>query len=179
MICRVCQRALAGHRTPIATPNALLRPSSRALSTATAPSRTLPSIAASTSVPSALPRNLARLDRLSTIRQYSQSATESSSSSASQSPSPSSSSPAPPTVEKPDHLDSAESWIWDKLAAEFAPVELDVRDVSGGCGSMYAIDIASPRFAGLTMLKQQRMVNAVLGDRVKEWHGLQLRTRVA
>ena len=29
-----------------------------------------------------------------------------------------------------------------------------------------------------TMMKQQRMVNAALGDRVKEWHGVQIRTVV-
>ncbi|TDZ61856.1 BolA-like protein 3 [Colletotrichum trifolii] len=81
------------------------------------------------------------------------------------------------TLEKPDHLDAAESTIWDKLAAEFSPSELIVQDVSGGCGSMYAIDITSTKFKGANMLKQQRMVNAVLGDMLKQWHGVQLRTK--
>ncbi|EQB49770.1 BolA-like protein [Colletotrichum gloeosporioides Cg-14] len=80
-------------------------------------------------------------------------------------------------LEKPDHLDAAESTIWDKLVAEFSPSELIVQDVSGGCGSMYAIDITSAKFKGANMLKQQRMVNAVLGDMVKQWHGIQLRTK--
>ncbi|OLN81431.1 Altered inheritance of mitochondria protein 1 [Colletotrichum chlorophyti] len=80
-------------------------------------------------------------------------------------------------LEKPDHLDAAESTIWDKLVAEFAPSELIVQDVSGGCGSMYAIDITSAKFKGANMLKQQRMVNAVLGDMMKQWHGVQLRTK--
>lgn len=53
-----------------------------------------------------------------------------------------------------------------------------VRDVSGGCGSMYAIDIASPRFRGKNLLAQQRLVNRALGDQVKQWHGLQIRTSV-
>ncbi|KAF9875338.1 BolA-like protein [Colletotrichum karsti] len=82
-----------------------------------------------------------------------------------------------PTLEKPDHLDAAESTIWDKLVAEFSPSELIVQDVSGGCGSMYAIDITSAKFKGANMLKQQRMVNAVLGDMMKQWHGVQLRTK--
>jgi BolA-like protein 3 len=43
---------------------------------------------------------------------------------------------------------------------------------------MYAIDITSAQFRGVTILKQQRMVNAVLGDLMKEWHGVQLRTKV-
>ncbi|KAK2033517.1 bola-like protein [Colletotrichum zoysiae] len=85
--------------------------------------------------------------------------------------------PTAPALEKPDHLDTAESTIWDKLVAEFAPSELIVQDVSGGCGSMYAIDITSAKFKGANMLKQQRMVNAALGDMVKEWHGIQLRTK--
>ncbi|KAH7374540.1 bola protein [Plectosphaerella cucumerina] len=84
---------------------------------------------------------------------------------------------APQPLEKPDFLDDAEAWIWDTLAAEFSPSEMSVRDVSGGCGSMYAIDITSEAFRGAGMLKQQRMVNKVLGDKVKEWHGLQLRTK--
>jgi len=83
-----------------------------------------------------------------------------------------------PGLEKPDFLDEAESQIWDLLAGEFAPHELSVRDISGGCGSMYGIDISSERFRGVNMLKQQRMVNAVLGDKLKDWHGVQLKTRV-
>ncbi|KAI1144437.1 bola-like protein [Hypoxylon sp. FL0543] len=88
------------------------------------------------------------------------------------------SSTAKPTLEKPDYLDASESAIWDKLVAEFAPTELSVQDISGGCGSMYGIEIASEKFRGANMLKQQRMVNAVLGDQMKGWHGVQLRTKV-
>ncbi|KKA28811.1 hypothetical protein TD95_002831 [Thielaviopsis punctulata] len=87
--------------------------------------------------------------------------------------------PARFNIPKPEELDAAESQIWDILSAEFEPTALFVRDVSGGCGSMYAIEVASSKFAGLTMLKQQRLVNAALGDLVKGWHGLQLRTRAA
>ncbi|KAI1419810.1 bola-like protein [Xylaria sp. FL1777] len=79
--------------------------------------------------------------------------------------------------EKPDYLDDAESAIWDKLMAKFSPTELMVQDISGGCGSMYGIEIASEKFRGVSMLKQQRMVNAVLGDEMKSWHGIQLRTK--
>jgi BolA-like protein 3 len=99
------------------------------------------------------------------------------------------SSPAPPNgptspsgpsspLEKPDFLNEAESEVWDRLAKEFSPVELVVQDISGGCGSMYGIEISSDKFRGANMLKQQRMVNAVLGDLMKTWHGVQLKTRV-
>jgi stress-induced morphogen len=89
--------------------------------------------------------------------------------------SPNTSAAAP---EKPDYLNDAESAIWDKLTAEFSPTQLLVQDISGGCGSMYGIEITSERFRGVGMLKQQRMVNAVLGDEMKNWHGVQLRTRI-
>lgn len=95
---------------------------------------------------------------------------------------PAESAGAPPTpraaVEKPDFLNEAESEVWDRLAKEFDPVALVVQDISGGCGSMYGIEISSERFRGANMLKQQRMVNAVLGDLMKGWHGCQLKTRV-
>lgn len=54
-----------------------------------------------------------------------------------------------------------------------------VQDISGGCGSMYALEIESPKFKGLTVIKQHKLVNSVLADEIKSWHGLQLRTRAA
>ncbi len=80
--------------------------------------------------------------------------------------------------ERPIDMTDGEAAVWDLLSTEFNPTELVVQDVSGGCGSMYSIDITSEKFRGLNMLKQQRVVNAVLADMVKEWHGLQLRTKV-
>ncbi|KAH6838637.1 bola protein [Chaetomium sp. MPI-CAGE-AT-0009] len=80
--------------------------------------------------------------------------------------------------EKPTYLSEGESQIWDILMAEFAPTQLVVQDISGGCGSMYGIEVSSEKFRGLNMLKQQRLVNAALGDLMKEWHGVQLKTRV-
>lgn len=85
---------------------------------------------------------------------------------------------ASPLIEKPDSLSEGESQIWDRLVEELSPTQLVVQDVSGGCGSMYAIDISAERFRGLNMLKQQRLVNSALGDMVKQWHGVQLRTRI-
>ncbi|KAL2123563.1 hypothetical protein VTJ04DRAFT_4018 [Mycothermus thermophilus] len=79
--------------------------------------------------------------------------------------------------EKPTYLTKGESQVWDRLVAEFSPTELVVRDISGGCGSMYGIEISSEKFRGLTMLKQQRLVNAALSDLMKEWHGVQLKTK--
>ncbi|RSL52890.1 hypothetical protein CEP54_010681 [Fusarium duplospermum] len=86
----------------------------------------------------------------------------------------------PALEEEPDlpSMTPAESAIAEILAEKLSPSELLVQDVSGGCGSMYAIDITSAAFKGQTILKQQRMVNAALGDLVKGWHGVQIRTKV-
>jgi stress-induced morphogen len=54
-----------------------------------------------------------------------------------------------------------------------------VQDISGGCGSMYAIQVESPKFKGLTVIKQHKLVNEVLKDEIKSWHGVQLRTKAA
>ena len=75
-------------------------------------------------------------------------------------------------------MSEAEASIASILQTELEPTSVLVQDVSGGCGSMYAIDITSEKFRGVNMLKQQRMVNAALGDLVASWHGVQIRTRV-
>ncbi|KAM3459866.1 hypothetical protein MY5147_005401 [Beauveria neobassiana] len=85
------------------------------------------------------------------------------------------SSPIPP--ETPS-MSPAETAIAQLLTDSLSPSAVLVQDVSGGCGSMYAIEIEAEAFRGQTILKQQRMVNAALGDVVKSWHGVQIRTRV-
>jgi stress-induced morphogen len=54
-----------------------------------------------------------------------------------------------------------------------------VQDISGGCGSMYALEIESPKFKGLTVIKQHKLVNSILAEEIKGWHGVQLRTKAA
>lgn len=63
---------------------------------------------------------------------------------------------------------------------ELQCTRLDVKDISGGCGSMYGIEVESEKFRGMNMLKQQRMVNQVLKEKMDSegWHGVQLRTAV-
>ncbi|KAL7776360.1 hypothetical protein CFE70_006776 [Pyrenophora teres f. teres 0-1] len=83
------------------------------------------------------------------------------------------------TVTAPDYLNEAELHVFNKIQAELEPVKLEVQDISGGCGSMYAIEVESPKFKGLTVIKQHKMVNEVLKDEIKSWHGVQLRTKAA
>lgn len=54
---------------------------------------------------------------------------------------------------------------------------MQVQDISGGCGSMYALDIVSEQFKGLPVIKQHKMVNKVLAEEIKKWHGVQLKTK--
>jgi len=53
---------------------------------------------------------------------------------------------------------------------------VQVQDISGGCGSMYGLEIVSPKFTGLTVIKQHKLVNKVLEEEIKGWHGVQLKT---
>ncbi|KAH9827760.1 bola-like protein [Teratosphaeria destructans] len=83
-----------------------------------------------------------------------------------------------PSVDSPPaHLDDRERHIFHTLTRSLHPTKLEVQDVSGGCGSMYALDIVSERFRGLSVIQQHRLVNRVLGEEIKGWHGLQLKTK--
>ncbi|KZM21294.1 uncharacterized protein EKO05_0011525 [Ascochyta rabiei] len=77
----------------------------------------------------------------------------------------------------PDFLNEAELHVFNKIKGELEPTKLEVQDISGGCGSMYAIEIESPKFKGLTVIKQHKLVNQVLKEEIAQWHGVQLRTR--
>ncbi|KXS22461.1 hypothetical protein M427DRAFT_173118 [Gonapodya prolifera JEL478] len=59
--------------------------------------------------------------------------------------------------------------------------KLVVSDTSGGCGSMYAIEIASGAFNGLGLLKQHRLVTDALQETMKAqgWHGVTVKTQKA
>lgn len=74
-------------------------------------------------------------------------------------------------------MDEYERKIFDILSSELSPKNLLVKDVSGGCGSMFAIEVESSRFKGIPMIKQHRIVNEVLKEEIAKWHGLQLKTK--
>ncbi|KAF2248479.1 bola-like protein [Trematosphaeria pertusa] len=81
--------------------------------------------------------------------------------------------------EPPDYLNERELHIFNKIRAELEPVKLEVQDISGGCGSMYGIEIESEKFRGLSVIRQHKLVNEVLKEEIKGWHGVQLRTKAA
>ncbi|KAH7888060.1 bola protein [Phlebopus sp. FC_14] len=72
----------------------------------------------------------------------------------------------------------AEQAIVSKLTERFSPTELAVQDVSGGCGSFFAIKIASEAFKGLPTIKQHKLVTEVLKKEIGGIHGLQVRVRL-
>ncbi|KAK4180206.1 bola protein [Triangularia setosa] len=159
MLCRTCLRARLAQRLS-QTASAVPKRALLAATTQYAPSTT------SSAIPAHSQHQFLRITAQAQ-RFYS----SESSASASQTPEASLGLP------RPANLTEGEAQVWDILVTEFAPTQLLVQDISGGCGSMYGIDISSEKFKGLNMLKQQRLVNAALGDLVKEWHGIQLKTR--
>lgn len=79
----------------------------------------------------------------------------------------------------PSELGAYEQSLFKMLTSSLEPTALDVRDISGGCGSMFYINIISPKFNGVPLVKQHKLVNEVLKDEISKWHGLQLRTKAA
>ncbi|XP_055357898.1 bolA-like protein 3 isoform X2 [Paramacrobiotus metropolitanus] len=78
-----------------------------------------------------------------------------------------------------DAMSEGERHITSLLQSNFPEAtEIDVRDVSGGCGTMYQIYIEAEEFRGKKLVDQQRMVNKVLEKEIKDMHGLSLQTVV-
>lgn len=66
---------------------------------------------------------------------------------------------------------AGEKLLEGKLLA-LKPRVLEVKDISGGCGSMYQIDIQSDAFKGLSTLKQHRKIQEILKEDIKAMHGI-------
>jgi len=67
-----------------------------------------------------------------------------------------------------------------RLLAESFPdaAELDVADRTGG-GDHFQVTVTSPRFNGLSLLEQHRLVNEALADPLRDGtiHELRIKTR--
>ncbi|ORX91084.1 bola-like protein [Basidiobolus meristosporus CBS 931.73] len=75
-----------------------------------------------------------------------------------------------------ESMNAGEKLLFNKLKEQFTPSSLHVHDISGGCGSMYAIEIVSKNFEGLSLVKQHRLVTEFLAEDIKQMHGIQLKT---
>jgi len=64
----------------------------------------------------------------------------------------------------------------EKLQKALAATAVSVKDISGGCGSMYAVEVVSPEFAGKKLVQQHKMVTEVLKEDISDMHGLTLKT---
>jgi stress-induced morphogen len=70
--------------------------------------------------------------------------------------------------------------LTDLLRQRFPKSKLiEVTDISGGCGSMYAIYVETSEFKNLRTVKQHQLVNEVLKQQIKSMHGLRIQTAVA
>ncbi|KAJ7095092.1 bola-like protein [Mycena belliarum] len=67
--------------------------------------------------------------------------------------------------------------IHNKLTERFSPSELQIEDVSGGCGTFFAITITSDAFKGLPMVKQHKLVTQTLKEEISDIHGVQIKTK--
>ncbi|KAK7470957.1 hypothetical protein VKT23_002372 [Stygiomarasmius scandens] len=76
----------------------------------------------------------------------------------------------------PTHATEGERNIYEKLTEKFTPSHLKVQDVSGGCGTFYAITISSQVFNGLPIVKQHKLVTQTLKQEIEGIHGLQIKT---
>ncbi|GMH59718.1 hypothetical protein TrLO_g6444 [Triparma laevis f. longispina] len=54
---------------------------------------------------------------------------------------------------------------------------VEVKDISGGCGSMYDVQVESSVFKGMSKVKQSRMVQDLIKKEIGEMHGLTLKTK--
>ncbi|KAF9940303.1 hypothetical protein BGZ67_007933 [Mortierella alpina] len=77
----------------------------------------------------------------------------------------------------PAKLNDGEKHLYSKLFEKFQPSKLIVEDISGGCGSMYQVEVVSPSFKDLSMVKQHRLVNDALKEEIKGMHGIRLTTK--
>jgi len=57
-----------------------------------------------------------------------------------------------------------------------AASSLSVTDVSGGCGAMFEVCVEAPDFAGLSVVKQHRLVTQTLAAEIADMHGIRIFT---
>jgi stress-induced morphogen len=71
---------------------------------------------------------------------------------------------------------AAEMELETKLIQDLPAAQAEVKDVSGGCGTMYHINVVSDVFQGLGIVKQHQLVTKLLKEEIAQWHGFKLNT---
>uniref|UniRef100_G3MRI0 BolA-like protein 3 n=1 Tax=Amblyomma maculatum TaxID=34609 RepID=G3MRI0_AMBMU len=54
--------------------------------------------------------------------------------------------------------------------------DIQVKDISGGCGAMYEIYVQSSIFKNLSRVQQHRLVNEALKAEIQDMHGIRITT---
>lgn len=49
--------------------------------------------------------------------------------------------------------------------------------IVGGCGAMFSVRVESPQFNGMARVKQQKLINEVLREQIKQMHGIRIETK--
>ena len=71
---------------------------------------------------------------------------------------------------------SVESTVAEKIKTGLGGnTQVEVVDLSGGCGTMLQIKVSSDSFKGKTVIQQHRLVNRCIGD--QDLHGFKLETQ--
>jgi len=74
---------------------------------------------------------------------------------------------------------NSEAHLANLLRTKFlGATDVQVVDVSGGCGSMYEVFVEAVDFRGLRMIQQHKLVTEALKEEIKEMHGLRISTAV-
>lgn len=60
--------------------------------------------------------------------------------------------------------------LTDAIKSRLNAVEVEVQDMSGGCGQAYAVIIVSDIFANKNKLARHRMVNNALSEEIAQIH---------
>jgi len=78
-----------------------------------------------------------------------------------------------------DSAGAGETKLIETLKSKFpGAVDIQVADVSGGCGSMYEVYVQASEFSGLKMVQQHKLVTEALKDEIKAMHGVRITTAV-
>ena len=72
---------------------------------------------------------------------------------------------------------SAELHLVGLLKSRFpSATNIEVEDISGGCGAMYEIWVEASEFKGLSKVKQHKLITETLKTEIKDMHGLRIST---
>merc|ERR1711934_603699 len=70
-----------------------------------------------------------------------------------------------------------ENAMREKIEGAMTTEFVSVTDVSGGCGSMYNVYVASDEFKGVPLIKQHKQVTGILAEDIADMHGLTVKTK--